>query len=209
VRWLDTAFCDTAPSLGTALRKSSILIDHSFFIQDDWKFSQKLTLNLGMRYELDLPPYDTRGSNPTFDPALYRPRQLVINGVPQGPPIGGFVQPKNVIAQYDLPELPKVGKRVLRSIDPNNFGPRIGFAYSPLDSGRLVVRGGYGIFYSRPSSIYINFNVPPAYLIGIRSNSPPPFADRYFPAPSQDRFPTFVPGGRNDMLTLAEPENPS
>jgi hypothetical protein len=147
-----------------------------------------------MRYELDLPPYDTRGSNPTFDPALYRPRQLVINGVPQGPPIGGFVQPKNVIAQYDLPELPKVGKRVLRSIDPNNFGPRIGFAYSPLDSGRLVVRGGYGIFYSRPSSIYINFNVPPVYLIGIRSNPPPPFADPYFPAPSQDKFPTFVPG---------------
>jgi hypothetical protein len=168
--------------------------DYSFFIQDDWKFSRRLTLNLGLRYELDLPAYDTRGSNSTFDPTLYKPRPLVIDGVPQGPPIGGFVQPRNVIAQYDLPELPKVGKRVLRSIDPNNFGPRIGFAYSPLDSGRLVVRGGYGIFYSRAATTYIGFHGPPIYFIGIRFDPPPPFADPYFPAPSQDKFPTFVPG---------------
>src|SRR5438128_517525 len=166
--------------------------DYSFFVQDDWKFSRKLTLNLGLRYELDLPPYETRGSNPTFDPTLYKPLLKVdSSGNPVGPPISGFVQPRNVIAQYDLPGVPKVGKRVLKSIDPNNFGPRLGFAYSPLDSGRLVVRGGYGIFYSRASTIYINFNAPPAYFVGIKS-PPPSFAEPYFLVPSQDRFPTFV-----------------
>ena len=154
--------------------------------------SQKLTLNLGLRYELDLPPYETRGSNPTFDPTLYEPLLKVdSSGNPVGPPIGGFVQPRNVIAQYDLPGIPKVGKRVLRSNDPNNLGPRIGFAYSPLDSGRLVLRGGYGIFYSRASTIYINFNTPPAYFVGIK-NPPTSFAEPYFLVPSQDRFPTFV-----------------
>jgi hypothetical protein len=167
--------------------------DYSFFVQDDWRFSRKLTLNLGLRYELDLPPYDTRGSIPNFDPSLYKPHSLIIGGVPQGPPIGGFVLPGNVIPQYDLPELPKVGKRALGSIDPNNFGPRIGFAYSPLDSGRLVVRGGYGIFYSRASTIYVSFNVPPTYTIG-RKGAGTQLADPYFHLPSQDKFPTIVEG---------------
>ncbi len=130
--------------------------DYSFFLQDDWKFSQKLTLNLGLRYELDLPSYETRGALATFDPALYRPRMEVdSSGNPVGPPIGGFVLAGNVIPQYDLAEVPKVGKRVVTSVDPKNFAPRVGFAYSPLDSGRLVLRGGYGIFYSRPSANYI------------------------------------------------------
>ena len=73
----------------------------------------------------------------------------------------------NVIAQYDLPEAPNVGKHVLASNDPNDFGPRFGFAYSPGDSGRLVVRGGYGIFYSRPSTAYIGIaiNAPPMYTV--------------------------------------------
>ena len=38
----------------------------------------------------------------------------------------------------------------------NNFAPRIGFAYSPLDSNRLVVRGGFGFFYDRPIAAFIN-----------------------------------------------------
>ena len=166
--------------------------DYDFFAQDDWKILQKLTLNLGLRYELDLPPYDTRGRIPTFDVSLYRPRFLIVGGVPQGPPIGGLVLPENVIAQYDLPELPKVGKRVLRSIDPNNFAPRIGFAYSPLDSGRLVVRGGYGIFYSRASSIYISFSVPPVYLT--RRQNAASLANPYLAVPAQGEFPILVPG---------------
>jgi len=45
--------------------------DYNFFIQDDWKFSSRLMFTLGLRYELDLPPYDTRGRLATFDPTLY------------------------------------------------------------------------------------------------------------------------------------------
>ena len=180
---------------GIGLR-SMRLNDYSFFAQDDWKISRKLTLNLGMRYELDLPAYDTRGSIPTFDPTLYKPRlETDSSGNPVGPPIGGIVQPGNVIAKYNLPELPKVGKRAFTSVDPNNFAPRIGFAYSPRDSGRLIVRGGYGIFYSRPSTIYIGFsiNATPAYTIG-RRGAGTPFANPYFDLPSQDKFPTIVKG---------------
>jgi hypothetical protein len=171
--------------------------DYSLFLQDDWKFSEKLTFNLGLRYELDLPPYETRGALGTFDPALYQPRMEVDSrGNPVGPPIGGFVQAGNVIPQYDLPEVPNVGKRVFTSIDPNNFAPRAGFAYSPLDSGRLALRGGYGIFYSRPSTAYINatINSPPTYVLRRSPAGPVAFEDPFFPLPSQDQFPALVVG---------------
>jgi hypothetical protein len=169
-------------------------IDYNFFVQDDWKVTPKLTLNLGVRYELDLPPYDTRGRIATFDPSLYKPRQLSINGIPLGPPIGGFVQAGNVQPEFDLQDVPNVDKRVVDSIDPNNFAPRVGFAYSPLSSGRMVVRGGYGIFYSRTSFQYITLSVlvPPTYVFGARVGAP--VADPFFPAPPQERFPTLVPG---------------
>ena len=128
--------------------------DYSFFVQDDWKLSSRLTLNLGLRYELDMPPYETHGRMSTFDPALYRPRMEVDNtGSPVGPPVGGFVQAENVDPQSDLPEAPNVDKRLLTSIDPNNFAPRFGFAFSPLDSGRLVLRGGYGSFIRDPRQV--------------------------------------------------------
>ena len=172
--------------------------DYSFFFQDDWRVSRKLILNLGLRYELDLPPYETRGALATFDPALYKPRkELDGSGNPVGPPIGGFVQAGNVIPQYDLPDVPNVDKRVLTSVDPNNFAPRVGFAFSPLDSGRLVVRGGYGIFYSRASTSHIAFAVtsPPMYTIRRSpASAAVPLANPFFPLPSQDQFPTFVTG---------------
>ena len=172
--------------------------DYSLFLQDDWKLSQKLTLNFGARYELNLPPYETRGVIGTFDPALYQPRMEVdASGNPIGPPIGGFLQAGNVIPKYDLAAVPNVGKRVLRSVDPNNFGPRVGFAYAPRDSGRLTLRGGYGIFYSRPSTTYIGatINGPPTYALHQSpSGTLVPFENPYATLPSQDQFPAFVPG---------------
>jgi hypothetical protein len=172
--------------------------DYNFFLQDDWKFSSKLTVNLGLRYELDLPPYDTQGRISTFDSSLYQPRiQVDSRGNPAGPPIGGIVQAGNPIPQYDLPDVPNVGKRVLRSVDPNNFGPRVGFAYAPLDSGRLVLRGGYGIFYSRSSFVSINNSLfsPPFYLQTFSANATieNPFVSPV-PLPAQDQFPILVPG---------------
>jgi hypothetical protein len=169
--------------------------DYNFFVQDDWKVSPRFTANLGLRYELDLPVYDTRGRLSTFDPALYVPRQQVDQmGNPVGPPLGGFVQAGNVISSLDLPILPKGNKYLLRRIDPRNFGPRIGFAYSPLDSNRLAARGGYGIYYSRSTFAYASMSaqLPPMFAVGVRNGAP--FDNPFFPVPAQGQFPTFVPG---------------
>ena len=165
--------------------------DYNFFLQDDWRVSPSLTFNLGLRYELDFPPYDTRGRLTTFDPALYVPRAL--NGNPIGPPIGGFVQAGNVISTYDLPEVPNVSKYVVRSIDPNNLAPRIGFAYSALPSDRLVVRGGYGIYYARTTFAYASASaqLPPMFILGVQNGAP--FETPFFNVPPSSAFPSLVP----------------
>ena len=151
-------------------------------------------MNLGVRYELDLPPLEANGRIATFDPSLYKPR-VDASGQPIGPPIGGFVQAGNVIPQYDVPGVPKVNDRVVKSIDPDNVAPRVGFAYSPFDSGRLVVSAGYGLFYSRSTFQYVSsaVTVPPTYVLG-RNTNPASLTDPFFSVPPPGQFPTFVPG---------------
>ena len=181
--------------IGTGLdRRNFRASDYSVFVQDDWKLSRKLTVNLGLRYELDLPPYDTEGRIGGFDPALYRPRMEVQDGFPVGPPVGGIVMAGNALPEYDLPGVPKVGKRILKSVDPNNFGPRLGLAWSPLNSDRLVLRGGYGIFYSRPSFIYLglDFFAPPFYITSLSFGQT--FANPFPNALPANQFPLIQPG---------------
>src|SRR5260370_16009066 len=156
-------------------------------------FSQ-LTLNIGLRYELALPVYETRGRLSTFDRSLYVPRQQIQNRSPVGPPVGGFVQAGNVIPGLALSGVPNVSKYVVRSIDANNWAPRIGFAYSPLRSSRLAVRGGYGIYYSRVTFAYASASaqLPPMFALGVQNRAR--FDIPFFALPAQNQFPTFVPG---------------
>lgn len=174
------------------------LADYSVFLQDDWAISSRLTFNLGLRYELFLPPLEKNGAIATFDPDLYKPRMAMdASGLPLGPPVGGFVQAGNVVPSLDMPDIPNVGKRVFKSIDPNNFAPRVGFAYVPRLSSRLAFRGGYGIFYSRLPTIYLGttINSPPLYALGRNPlNTTVSFADPYYPLPLQDQFPKVVTG---------------
>lgn len=168
--------------------------DYAAFVQDDWKLSPKLTLNLGLRYELDLPAHEVKGRMATFDPALYQPRMEIEDGAPVGPPVAGFVLPGNVAPQYDVPGLPKVSNSLLKAIDPNNLAPRVGFNWSPLDSGRLVLRAGYGIFYSRPSFLGPGYGVlgPPFYTTAISLGQT--FADPFPSVVPQNLYPTIQPG---------------
>ena len=164
--------------------------DYHLFIQDDWRISPKLTFNLGLRYELDLPPSDSQGRIGGFDPGLYEPRIAVDStGAPIGPPEQGIVLAGNAPKQIQLEGVTRVGNRILKSVDPRDFAPRIGLAWSPLDSGRMAVRAGYGIYYSRPSflNLGLNFASPPFYQVSTFFGEPfsAPFPD----APAGDSFP--------------------
>ena len=92
------------------------------YVQDDWKATSKLTLNLGLRYELDTPLVEVANRQTNFD---------VVTG-------------KLLIAGFNTDDA--TGIRA----DKNNLGPRFGFAYQL--TGGTVLRGGYGVFYNPGNS---------------------------------------------------------
>jgi hypothetical protein len=112
--------------------------DLAFFFQDDWKVKPNLTLNLGLRYEYFSPFSDAKNhlSNITFGS-------------------GGVLKTSTV------GPVPRLIGRTKR-----DFGPRLGFAWSPLRSaGNTIVRGGGGLVYNRPDDVLFGnaaFN-PPNY----------------------------------------------
>ncbi len=129
--------------------------DFSFYLQDDWRVNNRLTINAGIRYDYFGQFYDTKGRFVEFDPTLAK--TATIAGVKTL--TAGFVQAGN----GNLPGIPKV-ENGLAPADANNFGPRIGFAFRPFENdNRLVLRGGYGIYYDRPNARLLNsqvFNAP-------------------------------------------------
>nr|MDQ3804749.1 carboxypeptidase-like regulatory domain-containing protein [Acidobacteriota bacterium] len=145
--------------------KSFRFMDFSGFVADDWKLSRSLTLNLGLRYELFLWPTEKDGRIGNFDFSDFEPCFTRAGGPLStcDNPAPGFLVPSNArptgLANVDeaIAATARAGnKHTLNGQDLNNFAPRVGFAYSPLESNRLVFRGGFGVFFDRPSAAFIN-----------------------------------------------------
>jgi Carboxypeptidase regulatory-like domain/TonB-dependent Receptor Plug Domain/TonB dependent receptor len=113
--------------------------EYAGFVQDDWKVNSKLTINMGVRYMLYTPPYETQDRVSTLTyPGERRPTNYDEGAL-------FFLVPGN---QKFAPNWGRAGKELPRSLfpaDKNNWGPRFGFAYRPFE--KTVFRGGYGIFY--------------------------------------------------------------
>ncbi len=103
--------------------------DYALYAQDSYKFSSKLTLNYGLRYDIDLPASEAFDRFSAVDPKLPNPDAGNILGAytyfGSGAGRNGHKRPQDVYHKA--------------------FGPRVGFAYSIND--KTVLRGGYGIFY--------------------------------------------------------------
>ena len=145
--------------------KSFRFSDVGAYAAFDWKVSRSLTLNLGLRYELFMWPTEQDGRIGNFDFDSFEPCFTRAGGPLStcDNPTPGFIVPSNVRAT-GLPNVDAAvaatasagNRHTMRGQDLNNFAPRAGFAYSPFESNRLVVRGGYGLFYDRPSAAFIN-----------------------------------------------------
>ena len=91
---------------------------HFTYLQDDWRVNNRLTLNLGLRYEYATPYWEAHNVLSNFDPVTNSMLHAKDGSI------------------YD---------RALVDPDRNNFGPRLGFAYTVAPG--TVIRGGYGISY--------------------------------------------------------------
>jgi hypothetical protein len=125
----------------------------SSFVQDDYKLSPRLTLNLGVRWEYDGVFSDKYGSLTNVWPNLLLSTTPPTTPVPTGNSLIGYVVPNNFVAHYGQPPagvtINSRGTPLSGHVPLSNFAPRVGFAWQPTDSKRLVVRGGAGLFYDR------------------------------------------------------------
>jgi Carboxypeptidase regulatory-like domain/TonB dependent receptor len=120
----------------TGTRFNPAIVKHYLggYLQDDWKPIPKLTLNLGIRYEVQTAPTYRHNSAAYFNPNLPNPI-----GASMGETLPGSLV------------FLSSGNRASYNTNYENVAPRIGFSYQALP--KLVVRGGYGVFY--PPSLYL------------------------------------------------------
>jgi Carboxypeptidase regulatory-like domain len=126
---LDAFAVPTVPALNNATRYfREIMV--APYIQDDWKVTSRLTLNLGFRYDGDTNPVGWAAGN--------RPMTTLV---------GSFLPPVGPVAPAaGLPVFTPVKHVFAHNINALNFEPRFGFAFDPFKDHKTSIRGGVGIF---------------------------------------------------------------
>lgn len=123
----------SSTGVGTYMGESERGHSLSFFVQDDYKFSRRLTLNLGLRYDYQEPAHEMNNGLSNFNPYAKNPDNGLL-GVMTYAGING------------APVTPFASEKF-------NLAPRFGFSFDPFGKGKTVVRGGYAIFFSNAFSI--------------------------------------------------------
>jgi TonB dependent receptor len=154
------------PPLGSDLYKLQGN-NYNFFVEDDIRVTSRLTLNLGLRYEIPPTLHNPNNSGYAFYPA---------NG-------GGLVWASQAFTQSVLSN-PGVNRNRLQCcasnqlvpVDKHDFAPRFGFAWRPLKTDKFVLRGGYGIFYDTFNQFYqgSTFDDNSLYTLGPNPHYPTP-----------------------------------
>ena len=143
--------------------RNFVATDFAGFIQDDYRWSPRLTFNVGLRWEGMSFGHDKLFRAGIFDPALAAQAR------------NPFLFPEKVNLS-GFTGTPGVKDCALAScFDGNNFGPRFGFAWDMEGNQKMILRGGYGIYYQRLSNqnILQNSLAAPFTVQPLSSNSNP------------------------------------
>jgi hypothetical protein len=133
-----------------------------FFVQDNWRVSQRLTLNLGLRWDPYLPPYDRSGRVICYSPFSGLTSKRYPNA-PQGFLFGGD------------PGCPVAGSNP----EWTALGPRFGFAYRLTNDGKTSLRGGAGFYYTPTQTNSFNGFADTAPFAGVFILNGADFVDPY------------------------------
>jgi Carboxypeptidase regulatory-like domain/TonB dependent receptor/TonB-dependent Receptor Plug Domain len=188
--------------------------NYNLFAQDDFRVTPRLTINLGLRYELPPDYHSTTGGGFTLDPnnggSLIFVNRSFVNSV--------------TTPQTNPNLLNCCAPNTLVPIDKKDFAPRIGLAWRPFDTNRFVVRAGYGIFYDTYNRYYDliqSFNDPQILSVFSNPNYPTPTGQEntascttclplntvFFPNVTSSQFftiPSFSPNLANTILNQTE-----
>ncbi|MBZ5682119.1 MAG: carboxypeptidase regulatory-like domain-containing protein [Acidobacteriia bacterium] len=149
---------------------------YALYVQDDFKFRRNLTVNLGLRWDVDTPRHEAQGFQSALSLTASNP------GTPGQP--GAFVYGNQAIGAKTYYK---------------NFGPRIGFAYSPDFLKNTVFRGGYSIYYAALS--YADFGNN--FTVGTTANPSFSSPDNFTPIQSLDQgFMAYTPPSTNRDPTI-------
>ncbi|MCU1294114.1 MAG: hypothetical protein JWP08_2964, partial [Bryobacterales bacterium] len=128
------------------------------YVQDNWKATRRLTINLGLRWDGIPHTYEANNRMSNFYANLYNPANAAVllpNGTisPTSPGLGTSPNPILNGYQFYLNGIGIAGKNgIPKGLVKDawlNFGPRVGLAYDLTGSGKTVIRGGFGIMYER------------------------------------------------------------
>jgi Carboxypeptidase regulatory-like domain/TonB-dependent Receptor Plug Domain len=169
------------------------------YVQDDFRATDRLTFNLGIRYERLGDLADALGRNSNFYPNLLNPN----------PPDAGTLQGTVVAGNFSGGTVPAGVTRLdndfnINGDGQNTFAPRFGFAWQLPHTNRVVLRGGYGTYYSRITGqpIIQELANPPWGIL--RAPSGPENADATLQnpfAPFNSTLPVFVPYSPSTQLS--------
>jgi hypothetical protein len=126
----------------------------AWYLQDDWKLSPRLTLNLGLRHEIFFPRTERFNNLSGFDPDL------------PNPGAGGLLGALAYLGEGQG----RNGRSSFAETDYKAFGPRIGFAWSLTD--RTILRGGYGISYA-PGNAAAGLRQSQGFSLGFNAQPTP------------------------------------
>jgi hypothetical protein len=163
------------------------------YVQDSYKVTKSLNLEIGLRYSHYIPTYTTANNMANFVPSLYNPATAVsitAGGliVPNsGNPYDGLIRAGSGVPADEAGRVPNATSPAVLAVPAGaprglyntqeQFMPRFGYAYRPFARRNIVVRGGFGVFHDRPEGNLIisqttmpPYNVSSQYTSGNLSN---------------------------------------